>query len=87
MAAVFTIALGLRLTYLEQAWELPFFEQPISDAKSYDEWGQRIAGGDWLGTETFYQAPAYPYFLGLVYGLFGHDPWILRVVQSVLGWI
>lgn len=85
IAAVFGVALLLRLIYLDQAWALPFFEEPIIDAKSYDDWGQSIAAGDWLGDETFYQAPAYPYFLGVVYRVFGHDLYALRIVQMLLG--
>jgi 4-amino-4-deoxy-L-arabinose transferase-like glycosyltransferase len=85
MLVVFVVALTLRLLYLTQAWDLPFFEFPVVDARSYDEWGKAIAAGDWLGDRTFYQAPAYPYFLGLVYTLFGHDLWTLHVVQMLLG--
>lgn len=85
IAVVFSVAFAARLLYLHQAWDLPFFESPIVDAKSYDDWGLRIADGDWLGDQTFYQAPAYPYFLGVVYSLFGHDLWMLRVVQILLG--
>ncbi len=84
-AGLFLLALLLRLLYLDQAWALPFFERPIIDARSYDEWGRRIAAGDWLGERTFYQAPAYPYFLGLVYALLGSAAWTLRVVQAGLG--
>ena len=44
-----------------------------------------IAAGDWLGSETFYQAPLYPYFLGVLYALFGPDLLTVRLVQIVLG--
>lgn len=85
MAGIFGVALVLRLVYLAQIDTLPFFEFPVVDARSYDEWAQTIAGGDWLGSRVFYQAPAYPYFLGTIYSVFGHDLYVARVAQAVLG--
>ena len=57
----------------------------MGDAQSYHAWGLEILAGDWAGSEIFYQAPLYPYFLGAVYALFGSDPLAVRLVQSVLG--
>lgn len=57
----------------------------MGDAQSYHAWGLEIAGGDWIGGETFYQAPLYPYFLGLVYTLFGPSLLAVRLCQIVLG--
>ena len=57
----------------------------MGDAQSYHAWGMEIAAGDRLGTETFYQAPLYPYFLGLVYTFFGPDLLAVRLGQIVLG--
>ena len=45
----------------------------MGDARGYDAWARRLAAGDWIGTDVFYQAPLYPYFLGVVYALAGHD--------------
>ena len=85
LGTVFVVALAIRLIYLAEVWELPFFEFPLVDARSYDEWGKAIAAGNWLGDRTFYQGPAYPYFLGLVYTVFGHDLVALHVLQMVMG--
>jgi hypothetical protein len=43
----------------------------LGDARGYDQWAQRLADGDWIGTEVFYQAPLYPYFLGVIYAVAG----------------
>jgi tetratricopeptide (TPR) repeat protein len=89
MAGIFAVALALRLLYLWQVlWQaepLPFFEFPLIDARSYGEWGQSIAAGNWLGDRVFYQAPAYPYFLGIVYHLFGHEGAAAQLVQMLMG--
>ncbi|MBI2996934.1 MAG: tetratricopeptide repeat protein [Deltaproteobacteria bacterium] len=83
--AIFTVALAVRLLYLFQIETIPLFYFLAGDGRVYDEWAQRIAAGDWLGKEVFYQAPLYPYFLGLLQWMLGHDVWTVRVVQAVLG--
>jgi len=83
--AIFLFALSVRVAYLFQIEPVPFFYQLVSDGRSYDEWALRIAAGDWLGQEVFYQAPLYPYFLGILYLVLGRDLWWVRVVQTILG--
>jgi Flp pilus assembly protein TadD len=61
------------------------FQFLLGDALAYDAWAQRLAAGDWLGQEVFYQAPLYPYLLGLVYSLAGRDLMLVRVLQALLG--
>jgi tetratricopeptide (TPR) repeat protein len=63
----------------------PFFDALMGDARGYDAWAQRIAGGEWIGREVFYQAPLYPYVLGVVYTVFGRDLFVVRIVQAVIG--
>ena len=57
----------------------------MGDARRYHEWGAEIASGNWLGTETFYQAPLYPYFIGVLYWVFGVGQTTVRIAQAVLG--
>lgn len=83
--AIFVFALTLRLTYLFQIESIPLFYNLPGDPRTYDDWAQRIAAGDWLGQGVFYQAPLYPYFLALLQAVLGHDLWSIRVVQIVLG--
>lgn len=84
-AAIFAVALVVRLVHVYLLSRSPFFTALLGDARSYDEWGRRIAGGEWIGHDVFYQAPLYPYFLGVVYKVFGHSFWALRIIQSVIG--
>jgi 4-amino-4-deoxy-L-arabinose transferase-like glycosyltransferase len=85
LLAVALLALVLRLVYIMQLAQAPFFDLRIGDARAYHEWALRIAGGDWLGKDVFYQAPLYPYFLALIYKLFGDGPAMVRFVQAVVG--
>jgi tetratricopeptide (TPR) repeat protein len=79
------LALAVRSAYLWEIQTIPFFDHLVGDAASYTAWAERIAGGDWIGGEAFYQAPAYPYFLAVTRLAFGAGPWAVRIVQCVLG--
>jgi tetratricopeptide (TPR) repeat protein len=84
-AAIFVVSLVVRLLHLWQIRTAPFFPLLMGDAQSYHVWAQQIAAGDWIGTDVFYQAPLYPYFLGLVYAVLGEGPMIVRLCQAVIG--
>ena len=84
-AAVFALALLVRSIYLYEIRTIPFIEHLSVDAESYDAWARRIAAGDWWGDEVFYQAPAYPYFLGVLYAVAGRNLWFVHGVQVVRG--
>ena len=55
------------------------------DSKYYDETAQGIASGSLLQREAFFMGPLYPYFLSLVYLVFGRDFMIVRVLQVLAG--
>ena len=84
-AAVFAVALALRALYDYQLHDSLLFTELFGDGQQYDAWAREIAAGDWIGRETFYQAPLYPYFLGVLYTLGGHDLLLVRAVQALLG--
>src|SRR6266850_2624117 len=84
-AAIFALALAGRLVHVWQIRRAPFFTVLMGDARAYDEWAQRIARGDWLGHEVFYQAPLYPYFLGTLYTIAGRDLLVVRLCQAIIG--
>jgi tetratricopeptide (TPR) repeat protein len=84
-AAIFAVALAVRLLHVWLLRRSPFFEALLGDARGYDEWARRIAGGEWIGTDVFYQAPLYPYFLGVIYKVFGHSLLMVRVIQAIMG--
>ena len=79
------VALGVRLVHVWQMRDTVFLSVLMGDARGYDAWAREIAGGEWLGREVFYQAPLYPYFLGVLYSVFGRDLLIVRLVQACLG--
>ena len=82
---VFATALVVRLAHVWQMRASPFFSVLMGDSRGYDEWAQRIAGGEWWGREVFYQAPLYPYFLGTIYAMAGRHLLLVRLVQALIG--
>lgn len=79
------LAVAIRFIHLNFLQKAPFFNFKIGDADRYDQWAQNIAAGDWIGQGVFYQAPLYPYFLGLIHAVLGGDVMTIRKVQIVLG--
>jgi tetratricopeptide (TPR) repeat protein len=82
---IFLAALAVRLIHIWQLGDTPFFDTLLGDASGYDKWAVRLASGDWIGSDVFYQAPLYPYFLGAVYAIFGRDLLVVRIIQALIG--
>jgi tetratricopeptide (TPR) repeat protein len=82
---IFAVAFIVRLLHVWQMRASPFFTVLMGDAHGYDEWALRIAGGDWMGHDVFYQAPLYPYFLGIIYAVAGRNLLLVRLVQIAIG--
>ena len=85
---ILLLALVFRMAHWLDVREDPFFAQLVMDSEEYDRWATEIAEGDWLGSEVFFQAPLYPYFLAVVYSLFGHSldaVYLIQIMMSLLG--
>jgi len=85
LIALFLLAFAVRAAHVVSIGNAPFARLLIGDARSYDRWAREIAAGDWIGHQTFYQAPLYPYTLAAVYKVAGADPMRVRWVQAALG--
>jgi len=84
-ASIFLVALTVRLIHIWQIRRAPFFTILMGDSRGYDVWAQEIAKGDWIGHDVFYQAPLYPYFLGIIYATIGRNLLAVRICQAVIG--
>ena len=86
LVLVAALALGLRLVYIHQASESPLFDAPMVDAGTYVENALQLADGAWEGnSEPFWQPPLYPYFLAVLFALFGEGYYLPRFVQAAAG--
>lgn len=76
----------VRLAYvLQSARADPMFFDPTMDALFHHQWAQAIIRGGWLAEMPFFRAPLYPYFLALVYKVFGVNLLVPRLVQALIG--
>ena len=85
LGAVAAVAVALRLAFLATAAGHAYYVTPVMDMLYHDAWARRIAAGDFWGSEPFFRAPLYPYFLGLLYRLGGGSILFARVVQAFVG--
>jgi len=82
---ILLLGLVLRLLYLGHLVETPYFKTPVLDELYHDNWARRLAAGGWVGRETLFRAPLYPYLLGMTYAVFGPDYYIPRLLGLLLG--
>jgi len=83
---VFVVALVLRLLYLCENSESPYFHYPVLDEVYLDNLGVQIAEGNASHDEAYFRAPLYPLFLGTVYSFsVEHRFFLIRLVQHLLG--
>lgn len=67
---IFCAALFLRcIFYLFLKDHYFFFNHPSTDSIYFQHWAKEIALGNWLGNQTFYGLPLFPYFLAVLYRL------------------
>ena len=85
LGGVALLALAVRIVHVRALSNTPVFAVLLGDSKRYVEWGAEIARGDWIGTGAFYQAPLYPYFLGVLFSVFGESIDAIRVAQAAAG--
>jgi len=85
LGAVAAWAVAVRLAFLAAAAGHAYYSTPVMDMLYHDAWARRIAAGDFWGSEPFFRAPLYPYFLALLYRLGGGSILFARVVQAFVG--
>ena len=85
LPAILIVAAVFRLWHLMALAQTPFFDHLGLDPLVYEEWGQRIAAGDWIGSRIYYQDPLYPYFLGVIYSIFGRHLMLVYLIQVAFG--
>lgn len=63
-----------------------FWSSVWMDSATYNDWAKSMAvTGDWIGSQPFFMTPFYPYFLALLYTIFGVDLSVVRIAQVLLG--
>ncbi|HEY5998408.1 MAG TPA: tetratricopeptide repeat protein [bacterium] len=87
LLAVLAGGIALRAVFFLQVRQTFLFQRPFLDAGYYHRWALEIAGGDWAGVArgVFTMSPGYPYFLAVLYSLFGARVETAVLAQFALG--
>jgi 4-amino-4-deoxy-L-arabinose transferase-like glycosyltransferase len=84
-AAVFAVALALRLAHVLALRQSPYFEHPVLDAETYYWASRALAAGEGWAEPVYWQPPGYPYFLAAILRIAGPGFLAPRLVQAGLG--
>ena len=85
-AMVILVAAAVRLLHvIFTAYINPLANNLILDSLVYDKWAKAIVWGSELPATKLMQAPLYPWFLSLIYRVFGPSLTAVRSVQALLG--
>ena len=81
---VFVSALLIRLIYISESSDDPFFSVLVSDSATYHDLAVSLSKGniDW---RFFFQGVFYPLFLYGVYSVFGPSVLVVKIIQAVVG--
>jgi tetratricopeptide (TPR) repeat protein len=83
---IFALGFCLRIFYLLMARVSdPLFYNPQMDALYHHQWAMAIANGQEFIHDAYFRAPLYPFFLGLIYKVFGVNLFLVRVIQALIG--
>lgn len=84
LVAALALALRLLHVYFTQRAN-PLAPALQLDAATYDRWARALAAGGDPGPTTLMQSPVYPWFVSLLYRVFGPSLAAVRVAQALLG--
>jgi tetratricopeptide (TPR) repeat protein len=82
---IFCCALLVRLIFLVENRNVPFFNYRGIDAQQYHEMAVGFLDGTWPGKQAFSWPPLYPLFLGLLYKIVGQNATIVKMLQAMMG--
>ncbi len=91
--AIFTLAFVVRMAFVWQATESPYWRVPLIDARTYDAFAKELIRVSWLAPlpdsdasfTPYFQPPLYPIFLAVIYKLLGPSVISAVFVQYLIG--
>jgi 4-amino-4-deoxy-L-arabinose transferase-like glycosyltransferase/Flp pilus assembly protein TadD len=84
LALAIIFAAGIRILYWVQFQSSDLGPILLVDAEGYHLKALKLLTKGWLGDSAFYQAPLYPYFLAMIYKIFGQKILIVQGIQIAL---
>jgi len=84
VVALLAVALLWRVVFFLEMYASPYADNLTLDSQVYHEVALAAAAGEWSHGETFFQAPLYPWILGVVYSLVGPSQTLVKLLQILL---
>jgi len=84
LIGVFILALFIRLLYLNQIISTPIFHGLAVDTEKYESFALQIIKGNLTQKDSIYLNPLYPFFLALIYLIFGHGNLSVIFIQGIM---
>ena len=78
------VALVWRLVFFLEMYASPYGDNLTLDSEVYHQIAVDVAHGRWSSGSTFFQAPLYPWTLGVVYSVFGASQTAAKLLQMLL---
>ena len=82
--ALLAVALLWRVVFFFEMYASPYGDSLTLDSQVYHEVALAAAAGEWSHGETFFQAPLYPWLLGIVYSVVGPSQTAVKLLQILL---
>ena len=90
---IFTCAFVIRMAFVAQVKDSPYWRVPLVDAQMYDQAAREMLDVSWLAPlpkmaghfTPYYQPPLYQAFLALIYLVFGRSVMAAIIVQYLIG--
>jgi len=82
---IMLLALGVRIIFLAQISDSPFFNLNIIDEYTYSDHARVLAENGEIREGFFWQGSFYPFFLAAVYRLAGTSIQTVKIIQIIIG--
>jgi tetratricopeptide (TPR) repeat protein len=85
LLVIVVAALALRIAYIIDVSDSPYFRYPILDPSWYDAKAKGVLAGDLLAAGGSFRVPLYIYYVAGAYFLFGSTYFAPLLLQAILG--
>jgi superkiller protein 3 len=84
MSRLFLISLLIRLIFHSQIISTPVFYGLVQDSQEFDNFAIQILNGNFSYHDLIYLNALYPFFLALIYAIFGHYHLPVIIIQGII---
>jgi len=84
LIGVFILALSIRFVYLNQIISTPIFHGLAVDSEKYESFAFHILKGNLTHKDFIYLNAFYPFFLALIYLIFGYSHLSVALIQGIM---